>query len=37
MLDEVALSVIDAASAGEAGFAILDSGLDPDVDLEGPQ
>ncbi len=37
VLDDVALSVIDAASAGEAGFAILDSGLDPDVDLEGSQ
>lgn len=35
VLDEAALSVIDAASAGEAGLAILDSGLDPDVDLEG--
>ena len=37
VLDQVALSVIDAASAGEAGLAILDSGLDPDVDLEGRQ
>lgn len=34
VLDEAALDVIDAASAGEAGLAILDSGQDPDVDLE---
>ncbi|MDZ5621561.1 SAF domain-containing protein [Nocardioides sp. HM23] len=37
VLDQVALSVIDAAGAGEAGLAILDSGLDPDVDLEDGQ
>jgi hypothetical protein len=37
VLDEVALPVIDAAGAGEAGLAILDSGQDPDVDLEGRQ
>lgn len=37
VLDEAALDVIDAAGAGEAGLAILDSGLDPDVELEGPQ
>jgi len=37
VLDDVALSVIDAASAGEAGLAILASGQDPDIDLEGPQ
>jgi len=34
VLDEAALDVIDAASAGEAGLAILDSGQDPDVELE---
>lgn len=33
VLDDVALAVIDAASAGEAGLAILESGQDPDVDL----
>jgi Flp pilus assembly protein CpaB len=37
VLDDAALEVIDAASADEAGLAILDSGLDPDVELEGPQ
>lgn len=37
VLDQAALAVIDAASAGEAGLAILDSGQDPDVDLEGPR
>lgn len=35
VLDEVALPVIDAASAGEAGLAILASGQEPDIDLEG--
>ena len=37
VLDDVALSVIDAASAGEAGLAILESGQEPDIDLEGAQ
>jgi hypothetical protein len=37
VLDDVALSVIDAASAGEAGLAILASGVDPDIELEGAQ
>jgi hypothetical protein len=35
VLDDVALSVIDASSAGEAGLAILESGQEPDVELEG--
>lgn len=35
VLDDVALEVIDAASAGEAGLAILRSGQEPDVELEG--
>jgi Flp pilus assembly protein CpaB len=35
VLDEAALAIIDAASAGEAGLAILDSGQDPDVELDG--
>lgn len=35
VLDDVALEVIDAASAGEAGLAILQSGQEPDVELEG--
>ena len=35
VLDDVALSVIDAASAGEAGLAILESGQQPDIPLEG--
>ncbi len=35
VLDEAALAIIDAASAGEAGLAILDSGQDPDVPLDG--
>lgn len=37
VLDDVALSVIDAASAGEAGLAILASGVDLDIALEGPR
>ena len=37
VLDDVALSVIDAASAGEAGLAILESGQQPDIPLEGGQ
>lgn len=35
VLAEAALAVIDAASADEAGLAILDSGQEPDVELEG--
>lgn len=35
VLDDAAVAVIDAASNGEAGLAILESGQDPDVELEG--